>query len=263
VVALTANGVSCAKNSTDMNEKPTFEGVSEQKTHSVASSTPKWAFPLEYTAAVLAILAVTSYVILRLAFGQFYGGLGIDPEDVGLGYADTVADSVEYVIYHLIFYGIPVATGALLLGVIRYYTSRRFEREQTQYIRTLIRQMLVLSLLTVVALAAVRFPQLGAADAQAVRQGRPVAAGRVGPFVVGLGPGAQPVTVYPIGETKGQAAQAVQSRSLFYMGESSGIAVLYDYDNQKVLYVPLSTVVLEVNNCRVPAPVDPICKRRV
>ena len=224
---------------------------------------PKWAGGLEYTASLLAIFAILGYLILRLSYGQFYSALGVEPSDVGLGYANTIANSAEYLFYSVLTYGVSAVLAGAVIGVVMLVLYRDLSRWRRHF-ALLIRLSIPLILLFLLLYSFYRFLNLGAYSAQAVREGRPVAYGQIGPFVVGLGAGAQPAVVRPTGKpTESRSLTQLSGRTLFYLGKADGIAVLYDVENQSAIYLPLSAAVIEVSNCRVAESVDPICRKRV
>jgi hypothetical protein len=222
----------------------------------------KWPSGLEHTASLLAISAILGYIILRLAYGQFYSGLGVDPSDVGLGYANTIANSADFLLYAILSYVVIAAIAAVVVGVLTFIVDRDFRRWRERFKHTILSSVPRVLMLLLLA-SFVRFLYIGTANAQAVREGRPVAYNRIGPFLVGLGAGAQPAVVRPTGKpSETRSIAQLSGRTLFYLGKADGIAVLYDVKSQSAIYVPLSAAVIEVSNCRVAEPVDPICKNR-
>jgi hypothetical protein len=67
-----------------------------------------WRDTLGHLPAVLAVGAVTIYAYLSLCYDRFYGGLGVNPDDVGLSYTGTLARSAGFVVAYLV--------AALLMG---------------------------------------------------------------------------------------------------------------------------------------------------
>jgi hypothetical protein len=61
-----------------------------QRQHSAATRT---GVRVADASAVLAIFAVLLYAMLRIAYTRFYGPLGLTPDDLGLGYAQLLAQS--------------------------------------------------------------------------------------------------------------------------------------------------------------------------
>jgi hypothetical protein len=62
--------------------------------------------------SLLVLLGVIIYAILNTVYASFYEALGVDPNDVGLGYANVLSHSVSYVGYVL---GIAAVSGLLFV----------------------------------------------------------------------------------------------------------------------------------------------------
>src|SRR6266508_4342398 len=71
---------------------------------------PPLARWLEKTTAILALLGLFLYGILRVNYSIFYGNLGLTPEVMGLGYADLLTQSLAGLAL--------IAVGLLLFMVI-------------------------------------------------------------------------------------------------------------------------------------------------
>ena len=57
----------------------------------------------------LAVLAIVAYVVLRVAYGQFYGAFRLTPDDLGLGYLELLAQSALGAAALLIFSGLLIS----------------------------------------------------------------------------------------------------------------------------------------------------------
>lgn len=103
--------------------------------------------------------------------------------------------------------------------------------------------------------------QLAEDAARAVQAGDPVGPVRLGVPVLAIH--ADPVTVEPAGKPgDSPAAQRLRGRKLLYLGQSGGTVLLYDALAQSVIYVPATSIVLYVANCRGewPRPPPPACE---
>jgi hypothetical protein len=58
-----------------------------------------WRETLSQAPAVALVGGLLVYGYMRLYLQRFYGDLGVDPNDVGLTYADTLARSIGFLIY--------------------------------------------------------------------------------------------------------------------------------------------------------------------
>jgi hypothetical protein len=103
-------------------------------------------------------------------------------------------------------------------------------------------------------------PLAGARWASAVKAGRPVVLTPTGP-VIAIPLQANPAKVWPADTSSGALSIDLRhNRDLVYLGQANGIAVLYDSTSQSVFRLPLSSIVLQVSNCRSSTSPDPACK---
>jgi hypothetical protein len=200
---------------------------------------------------------VLIYGSQRIFYDRFYGSLGVDPSDVGLSYTETLARSTGFVIVSLVL----LVTVALHMP----FVERRFRyagRQDPTVRRS--RGTIILSVLGTVLFVGVVgvIPWVGAEEAaREVQAGRPVGPIRYGlPF---LAIHADPVWVEPVGKPgDSTAAERLRGRQLLYLGQSEGTVLLYDASFQRAIYVPASSIVLQVANCRAepPPPEDDRCR---
>jgi len=54
----------------------------------------EWRSTIELVAALTPVAGVLLFVVLRVYLNEFYGGLGVDPDQVGLGYTATLTSSI-------------------------------------------------------------------------------------------------------------------------------------------------------------------------
>jgi len=93
--------------------------------------------------------------------------------------------------------------------------------------------------------------------AQQVQAGRQLP--RSGPLDA-LAIRADSATVEPAGKRgDSPAAERLRGKKLLYLGQSSGTVLLYDATVQRAIYVPASSIVLSVANCRAKPPPDAAC----
>lgn len=204
-----------------------------------------WREMLSQAPAALVIGGLVVYGYLRLYLERFYGRLGIDPNDVGLTYADTLARSVSFLIACFIvfvaFRMVQVATH-LAWPMYRTTTTSRF--------------LAAVAVLMVLAFLA-GLLRGGEVSAQAVQAGRPLTRAWLG---FGGLVRADSATVEPVGKPgDSPAAERLRGRRLLYLGQAGGTVVLYDAAAQRAVYVPTSTVILHVANCRDKPPPDAAC----
>src|SRR5215216_360225 len=74
---------------------------------------PPWRDAFGHAPTVLAVGAVVLYAFLSLCYELFYRSLAVDPSDVGLSYAGTLARSSGFVIVYVFFVGFALQAGLL------------------------------------------------------------------------------------------------------------------------------------------------------
>jgi hypothetical protein len=208
-----------------------------------------WKEALGYVSAIVLVGGLFVYSLLSSLYELFYGRLGVDPNDIGLTYAGTLARSSGFVSAYIIV--------AIMIFTIRYLLMRM--EEPSLLLSRL--YMLGVALLVVIAFG---WPSLKAKQAaNAVEAGQPV-----GPIVV-LSPfelpllaiRADPVTVEPSGKpNESPATDRLQHAKLLYLGQTGGTVVLYNAATQRAVYVPASEVILQVANCRAKPPPNAPCE---
>ena len=81
-------------------------------------------------------LGVVTYAVLRFDYGLFYDRFGLKPEDVGLGQAELISQSVSGVVLILILFFLELVLLALtvgFLGVLGRETVRAFRDTRRRY----------------------------------------------------------------------------------------------------------------------------------
>ena len=169
--------------------------------------TPLWRDTLGHAPAVLLVGGLLMYGYLSVCYDRFYGSLGVDPNDVGLTYAGTLAHSSGFAILSL------VVLANIPTGVLAIQRDDRRARREDPTAQTP-RILVVLMVLTSVAwiFTALRPPFLSAGyAARYVRTGVPVSPIRVWSIPV-LAIHADPATVEPAGKP-GDSPAAERLRS--------------------------------------------------
>jgi hypothetical protein len=217
---------------------------------------------LAYLSGIFLAAGVLMYAYLSICYGQFYGSLGINPSDVGLSYAGTLARSSGFALTAGV---IPLAllTGAYLgeRGAPPYLLPGH---RRPSFISVLGRYIL-LGLILYVPLT---IPLIRAGEAATeVKAGK-----AVGPIQTPtpkfpplwqlpiLAIHADPTTVEPAGKPEDSpAAERLRGRRLLFLGQADGTVVFYDATEHRAVYVPASAVILHVANCWERPPLDPAC----
>lgn len=217
----------------------------------------------EHTLAALTLIGLVAYGVIQLAYVQFYGRLGVDPDEVGFDYVHTLSQSVPTVAVIIASYtvlaGFAVFALYLLLDglqrVARRYRRRTGEPEARQSLADswlsrvgtdvpLRAWAVILVALGVAAAAASVYYALGAL-AEKVERGEAVHATRLGQ-AEGLNPlsfSAEPVELVSVSSEETPIARLAGHR-LMYLGGSGGIYVLYDSSCKRVIRLPAAEVLM-------------------
>jgi hypothetical protein len=182
--------------------------------------------------SLLTVAGLVLYGALLVTYNEFYQGLGVKTSDVGLTYTTVLSGAA----------GLAV----ILVAVVGFavLVARRFKW------RVLWTLIIFVSLFFGFV---VGFGGLKARDrANAVRVGEPVAESRLFLLVL-LSLTAEPVLVEPTSTTAALPSLPTRTdRPLLLLGQANGTIVVYDSVLQKAVYLPASSVTLQVSNCRSP-----------
>ena len=92
-----------------------------------AKPIPDWLSPKLF-AEILALAGALVYAVTYVACARFYSPLGIEPADVGLGYADMLSQAAVYLLCTLLLTGGPLNSMLLLV-------TKRFDRGEREISR--------------------------------------------------------------------------------------------------------------------------------
>jgi hypothetical protein len=215
-----------------------------------------WQLVASLSGPILLAGGLLAYAGFALYFDRFYAELGVSPAETGFSYGTILSTATELILYDLIISSV----GSLLIA----WTLRGKERIPFINAKWSFRSIYLTSFALVycgVLLASfILSPRAGARWASAVKAGRPVVLTPTGP-VISIPLQANPAKVWPADTSKGTLSIDLRhNRSFIYVGQANGIAVLYDTTSQSVFRLPLSSIVLQVSNCRSSTSADPACK---
>lgn len=214
------------------------------------------------------------FVLVRGYLNEFYGRLGVDPDEVGLGYAATLRSSIGLLVFFTLA-AVIVPAVVLTCGYATVRVARSTEPLQLRRLPRVIgssalhflRRTLPFGALASLAIFAVLFSGKAAHYAKAVQDGRPIRFGTLS--LTSFKVRATPMGVRSTGTASQSPAveevarRSMQSPPLFYLGQADGIIVAYDSVMQQVIRVPASAVLLRLANCEVLRKVDPVCRRAI
>lgn len=232
-----------------------------------------WRSIVEAVTPVLAVGGLLLFILIRIYYNQFYGSLGVNPNDLGLGYANTLASSAAFILTVVVLAVYPPILIVCAYAIIDVLKARK--SEQLQPLATLYADFrprairvgtvtLPLAMIAILIVSSVSFARRADHYSDAVKSGRPVAFGGLplSTLTIRATP-ARLKTVAGIGDQP--EVQALQERStrkppLLYLGQAYGTIVMYDSARQEAKYVPASLVILELSNCQTWRSPDPDCK---
>jgi hypothetical protein len=199
------------------------------------------------------------YGYLSYLNNRFYSQLAVDPSDVGLGYATTLARSGGLILVVVLAVGI--AQYLLLRGLLGLMGGV-FHESPSMFV---VGGLLVLLLWFALPVFLYPFTEPTREVDAAVRQakvGLPVAPVRIYGAVAIMTLRADAAVVEPSGKPGASpATDALRTRkNLLYLGQSNGIAVFFDSNVDRSVYVPADSVVIQLQR---PPPRDgrsPVCR---
>jgi hypothetical protein len=186
------------------------------------------AFARQNPVVVVSWIGALAYLVARSAQTSFYSKFGVEPDDVGLGYADTLSRAAGLLLLLSLLAAL-VLTVAAAVGSVRMLAVPAVG--------------IALVLLLVLA---IWMPAAYTRDARDVKDGKALRPpGLSTPLRVvtnPLGLRVEPVRVSWIGEAK--AAYDFGRGEVMYLGSADGTAVFFDPRNRRTVRVPAGDVVV-------------------
>ena len=221
-----------------------------------ADNSIDWQTAAAIATVGLGLSGILLYAVTSIAYSRFYGALGLNPNDVGLTYASTLANSVGMVLYAVVFIGVSVITIWVVLAV--KWRDVFFHRDMVKILGL---GIAVSSMALLIVMVGLNTFSAATKRARWVQSGEPVLPLNIGPFVV------FPVQAHPVKVKATSNSQdapnltGLETRSLLYLGQSDGTVVLYDYALQQAVHIPASSVMLEISNCASKRSAHALCKK--
>jgi hypothetical protein len=205
----------------------------------------------------LALAGVIWYSFLAVTYNRFYEPLGIQPSDVGLGYASILANSVGTalaVFVPIIAFTLILLFLILLVARLRVYSYLVYRLTSRERGRAFIPGSTYIFLM-IAALALLVMYQLSAIAGN--QAGRVITGASVSPVHLVFSPApVLPIQAHPVlsiapsankkaGEIS--AVESIDAKGLLYMGQANGVIVLYSSNEKRAIYLPASSVILTVD----------------
>jgi hypothetical protein len=192
---------------------------------------------------IVTLLAAYDYVIARYAYEQFYGAFGVTPEDVGLGYAETLTRSSNALIEAVVA-GVLLAWSVWTVKQLRRGDGKTngsglsgFVRGYLLWIATI--AAFVLSALLLTSAHILRGRVL---EGKSVRVSTTLTSGWSWATILGVR--VHPVMLDWIEGAPPSSVHEAHNHRLMYLGRSGSTVVLYDVDGKRTLRLPEGSVVL-------------------
>jgi hypothetical protein len=197
--------------------------------------------------SLLAVAGIAWYAIVGLSYAIFYGSLRMTPSDVGLTYAAILTNSIGTALYALLVALTILGGMFILVTPYEWLQARRHAVPFQMDIRLFLRSVARGASISLLLLSFAVLPLTAAGAAQSVKDGSPVSA-KLGPVDV-LSIRANTANVEALSKAgENPAIDRLAGRTLLYLGQNGGTAVLYDSTSDDVLYLPTSEIVLVVRN---------------
>ena len=185
---------------------------------------------------MVSLIGASAFFVSRLAQTSFYGEFGLEPQDVGLSYTETLSRAAAGLIVALLVF---VAITLVWWLYLRYVAARpRNAREQRRLVRGAAFVFASMLLILVYALPS-GYVQL----AEDVKDGNALR-GITWRFLENpLGLRVERVHVSWIDDM--EPAYDFGSDEVMYLGRASGVAAFFDPRTQRTVRVPDSAIVIE------------------
>ncbi len=215
-----------------------MNGADERARNAQERQPPELArFALANAVFVVSSIGAFAYFVGRAAQTSFYSKFAVEPEAVGLGYAETLSRAGPAL------FVLTVAVGLIASVWVRPW---RHDESHRKHGLGPWARLVITSILCSLVVLMVWMPFAYDLKADDVKQGKPVrppglsTAYRLVTNPLGLR--VVPVRVSWIDEK--HAAYDFQSE-VMYLGRADGIAVFFDPSNQRTVHVPQGDIVLE------------------
>lgn len=194
---------------------------------------------------VVSLIGAGAYFVTRLAQTSFYSNFGLEPEDLGLGYTETLSRAAAGLL--LLVLVAAIYTAALAL-VTHFATVENPAQRGMRLPRFKLSPWRVIEFISLALLfLAAWMPFVYAGDADSVREGNALQPAGVtwGIFKNPLGLRAEPVHVSWIDDKQGRYDFGSKQEEVMYLGRANGIAVFFDPRKNRTVRVPDSEIVIE------------------
>ncbi len=186
--------------------------------------------------AFFTVIGLLFYAVLRTAYSNFYNEAGIEPEDVGLGKTELLAQAVTGPVVIVLVYSM------VYIPLMRWSTKSKKGKATGASAPRYIVRAVGLAVLAVVVLMFLASHKL----TSEMKDGNAARTGHLNLYFFQL-PLLQiwalPVDLAP-GDDKPLPPELTDTSCMFYLGESEGTGVLYDVKNERAVRFKTDSVII-------------------
>jgi hypothetical protein len=201
--------------------------------------------------AVATIAGFIVYGFLRVSYATFYGRFDVEPEEVGLGQTEILTQSGLFLFVYVLFIGVVLGLAFLAYRAIGIrpvilepdapFWRRAVAFTSGPYWMVVIPTVLGLSFLVLFEL-----PVRARTLADQVERGETVRPSGSFTLRAGLHVKAVPVRLTTLGGD--ELPSELRSPSLLYLGQASGVLIVYDWEAERVIRLPMDSVVMTTSH---------------
>lgn len=193
---------------------------------------------LGLVAPTLALVGLIAYSLVRLGYSIFYGPLDVSPDEVGLGYGQSLAEAGVGLFLLALILGVVATIFALLIRLVARQSNLPVALSWRWFLGALAILVLASMINSTVLHAAMR--------ADAVQHGEQVKPVRTLFLIPAIPISAEPVTIDWI--VSPAPTVPVSLTCVLYLGQAGGIAVFYDPRDHVTLRLPMNAISITSRN---------------
>jgi hypothetical protein len=201
--------------------------------------------------AVATIAGFTVYGLLRVSYATFYGRFDVEPEEVGLGQTEILTQSGLVLFVYVLFTGVVLglaflAYRAMVIRPAILEPNASLWRRALAFISGPYWMVGIPTVFAIGSLVLYELPVRARTLADQVERGETVRPSASFTLRTGLHVKAVPVRLTTLGGD--ELPSELTSPSLRYLGQASGVLILYDWKAERVIRLPMDSVVVTTSH---------------